>query len=57
MCKVEALAHALADLQPGVKAKTLADTLVDVEAKALFETLRLRRFAVTLITATGTGRD
>ena len=31
MYKVEALAHALADLQPGVKAKTLADTLVDVK--------------------------
>ena len=40
-----------------MKAKTLADTLVDVEAKALFETLRLWRFAVTLIAATGTGRD
>jgi len=42
MCKAEALAHTLTDLQPGMKAKTLEDTLVDVEAKALFETLRLR---------------
>ena len=30
MFKVEALAHTLADLQPGAKAKTLADTLAEI---------------------------